>query len=94
MVMSLNAWSECPAQLPGDLPVVPKGEIASEEAMYSAQSQTQEFVATVESYLNCKSWSMHQVTHDMLVTKAFKAAETYNAELRAYRAKQSMIASS
>ena len=94
MVFSLNAWSECPAAKPGKLPVVPKGEVASEEAMYSAQNQTKEYVASIESYLQCRSRSINAFKRDMLASKAFRAADTYNAELRAYRAKQNLIASS
>ncbi|MEP6390045.1 MAG: hypothetical protein ABJ056_09005 [Halioglobus sp.] len=94
MVFSLNAWSECPAERPGKSPVVPKGEVASEEAMYSAQNQTKAFVASVESYLDCRSRSLSSVKRDMLAAKAIRAADNYNAELRAYRSKQNLIASS
>jgi len=94
MVFSLNAWSECPSAKPGKSPVVPKGEVASEEAMYSAQSHTKEYVASIESYLQCRSRSINSFRRDLLASKAFRAANTYNAELRAYRAKQNLIASS
>ena len=94
MLFSLNAWSDCTTAKPGKLPAVPKGEVASEEAMYSAQNQIKEYVASIESYLECRSRSINMVKRDMLASKAFKAADTYNAELRAYRAKQSLLASS
>ena len=94
MVFSLNAWSECPAARPGDSPAVPDGETASEEDMYFAQKQTEAFVASVELYLECKSRMMGGLTRDMLASKAIRAADDFNNELRAYRAKQNLIASS
>jgi len=94
MVFSLNAWSECPAAKPGKSPVVPKGEVASEEVMYAAQVETKAYVASIESYLNCRSRSINIFKRDMLASKAIRAADTFNAELRAYRAKQNLIASS
>jgi hypothetical protein len=94
MAFSLNAWSGCPASVPGKSPAVPKGELASEEEMYSAQNQTKAFVASVESYLECRSRSIAAFKRDMLASKAITAANNYNAELRAYRSKQNLIASS
>ncbi len=90
--LSATAGEQCPSSLPDHLPALPDGSVATEEAMFEAQAAYQDYVTTIERYLECYSLLISDATHNMLLDRAVFAAARYNDELKAYRAHQDLVA--
>lgn len=80
-----TAAAACPRALPETPPAVPDGNSASADAMYEAQNATNDYVGTIESYLQCWDPLITAPNYNRLVDRAEQAAEAYNLELNRYR---------
>ena len=97
LLLSANALAECPAMTPWpetERPAIPDGATASYEEMQAAGAAVQDYVATIENYLECEPQRV-LLRHDHLVDLAGDAARLYNAERESFFAAQAeMVAGS
>ncbi|MBN7795676.1 hypothetical protein [Parahaliea mediterranea] len=91
LVFAANAMAQCPASMPESTPVVPNGQEASHEEMYHAQVAVKDYVDAIETYLDCRS-ELHPLQHSRSVYLAETMADSYNAELAKFRARENMLA--
>ncbi len=73
-------------------PVVPDGATATDIQMHEAGVATRDFIAAIENWLACEP-PRFSIVHNMMVERAEDAAESYNAELKEFRGRESMVAS-
>lgn len=73
-------------------PPVPDGASATDIEMHEAGVATRDFVAAIENWLACEP-PRFSIIHNMMVERAEDAAESYNLELEAFLARESMVAS-
>lgn len=92
LLLALQANAACEPPPVSAMPAVPDGDTATAETMFAAQEQVETYVATIETYLDCRGYRLSVMVHDGLVLRARKIADDYNRELRKFRVKQSEIA--
>lgn len=85
LLVALNASAECPSSIPTEMPAIPDGPAATEEAMRDARVATQAYVSTIEGYLRCRDRQLSAGSYNALVDRAIAAADAYNRELRIYK---------
>ncbi|GAB3280504.1 hypothetical protein [Parahaliea aestuarii] len=91
LVLAAGAMAECPAQFPSDAPAVPSGQAATHEQMYEAQVAVNAYVEAIENYLDCRS-ELHPLQQSRSLYLAESVADSYNAELAKFRARENMLA--
>ena len=92
LLIALHAAAECPSDIPAEMPVVPSGPAATEEALRDARVATLAYVKTVEAYLRCRNLLLPDIAYNQLVDRATTAAEAYNRELQSYRQRTEVLA--
>ena len=88
--LALNASAACPVQGPGEAPVLPDGAVASQEEMYQAQLDVENYLLQANTYLDCKVMNRRQ--HNRLLTQLEVFSELYNEELMEFQVRTNMIA--
>jgi hypothetical protein len=90
MCLAMNVAAECTVKKPRDLPLIPDATVATEQEMYQAQLDVQEYLRQGERYLECSYMNSRQ--HNMLVTQMEIVARQYNLELSEYQSQQNLVA--
>ncbi len=90
--LTAAAGEHCPTAIPQEMPALPDGSVASEEAMHEAETAYREYVSTIERYLECRAILLTDMSHNRLLDKAIWAAASYNRELRRYVERQGLVA--
>lgn len=90
MCLAMNVAAECTVQKPRVLPFIPNAAVATEQEMYRAQLEVQEYLRQGELYLECSYMNSRQ--HNMLVSQMEIVAQQYNIELREYQNQQNLVA--
>lgn len=89
--LAFNVSAACSTKRPGELPVVPDGDLATAEQMQRAQAQAQEFMEQVGAYMDCRVMNRRQ--HKALAERVEQLSENYNDEVMKYRLRSPRVAS-
>ena len=90
--LSAAAGEHCPTAIPQEMPALPDGSVASEQAMFESGEAYRDYVTTIERYLDCRAMMINDMTHNQLLDRALLAAASYNRELKRYLERQDMVA--
>lgn len=90
LCLAMNVAAECPTEKPRELPLIPNAAVATEQEMYRAQIEVQEYLAQGESYLECRYMNRRQ--HNRFVAQLDSVADAYNRELGEYQNLQDLVA--
>ena len=88
--LASNAFAGCPVKRPGELPVLPDGAVASNEAMYRGQLEAEKYLLHAEAYMDCSVMSYQQ--HLALVAKLEDFSQAYNGEVIEFQVRSNLIA--
>jgi hypothetical protein len=88
--LAFNASADCPVNRPGELPVLPDGAVASDEAMYRGQLAAEKYLLRAEAYIGCSVMSPQQ--HLMLVATLEDFSQVYNDEVIEFQVRSNLIA--
>ena len=90
LALAAQAQAECPQTMPETQPAIPDGANASENAMRSAQSAVNSYIATGDAFLACRD--LHPMLHNRLRAKLVEVATAYNRELDTYLERSDLVA--
>jgi len=104
LLFSAHATAGCPAERPGQPPALPDGSVAKQAEMLEAGKAVEQYVESVERYLECRGSGQHDVTNTHFPTPAepvtsayllnWSGAVTaaYEQELAAFRQRKDLLA--
>lgn len=92
LLFALNASADCPSRIPTQMPAIPDGPTASEQAMRGGQIAVQAYVSTIEAYLRCRNILLRDGPYNELLDRAISAADAYNRELQVFKQQDDMLA--
>ncbi len=82
LLMSGAAFAACESP---EEPAIPDGETANGSEMLKAKKDVEAYVAAIDEYLGCSKLSNSR--HNRVVDRMQDVAETFNVQVRAYKAK-------
>lgn len=92
MFIAINAAAQCPADRPSNMPELEISYSSSKIELFEAQAQTQAYVNSVVSYLNCHDRRMSSLEINFYLESAENMAAQYNEVLRAYKQSTEAVA--